>query len=199
MKILMLIGSLRTNSFNRKLAEAYQSLVGDQATFIEGDFSKFPLYSEDLQLKGFPPEVEKLASLVREADGVLFVSPEYNYSVPGALKNALDWLSRLKDQPFAGKPATVIGASMGAIGTARMQYHLRQIGVFLDMQFMAKPEVMVGKVQDLIGESGKLTDENTLKHLSKHFEAFKKFALRTDQAATVRAGQSVGTAAGQQG
>lgn len=196
MRILVLIGSLRTNSFNRKIAEAYEELAGERARFIEGDYSKFPLYSEDIQKNGFPPEVEQLAQQVREADGVLFVSPEYNYSVPGALKNALDWLSRLKDQPFAKKPATVIGASMGSIGTARMQYHLRQIGVFLDLHFMVKPEVMVGQVQNLIGESGKLTDEKTLKHLSGHFEAFREFvgaevsaaAAGTEKDAAVPAG-----------
>lgn len=176
MKILMLIGSLRKESYNRKLAEAYQAQADSDAEFVEGDYSKFPLYSEDIQKAGFPKEVELLANQIRSADAVLIVSPEYNYSVPGALKNAFDWISRVLQQPFAGKPSAIIGASMGGIGTARMQYHMRQIGVFLDMQFMNKPEVMVGKVQNMIDQSGRLNDEATLKFLRTHFDAFKKFA-----------------------
>lgn len=175
MTILILVGSLRADSFNRKVAEAYKQLAGDSAKFVEGDYSKFPLYSEDLQAKGFPAEVNELADQIRSCDAVLIVSPEYNYSVPGALKNALDWISRIPKQPLAGKPSSVIGASMGGIGTARMQYHLRQIGVFLDMQFMTKPEVMIGRVQALVDESGKLSDTATIDHLKTHFAAFKKF------------------------
>lgn len=181
MNFLLLIGSLRADSYNRKVAEAYIKLAGARAKFIEGDFSKFPLYNEEIQAQGFPVEVTALADQIRTSDAVLIVSPEYNYSVPGALKNALDWVSRLKDQPFAGKACSVIGASVGGIGTARMQYHLRQIGVFLDMQFMTKPEIMVGKVQGLIDESGKLSDAVTLEFLRKHFDAFEKFAARTNQ------------------
>src|SRR4051812_33896855 len=118
MKILILIGSLRKNSWNRKLAVAYQELAAsigasssgssggsgasaDDVEFVEGRFDTFPLYSEDIQSAGFPPDVLKLGEQIRSSDAVLFISPEYNYSVPGVLKNALDWISRLPNQPFA--------------------------------------------------------------------------------------------------
>ena len=186
MDVLLLVGSLRADSYNRKVAEAYVKLAGGSASFAEGNFSKFPLYNEEIQSQGFPAEVMLLADQIRSCDAVLIVSPEYNYSVPGALKNAIDWVSRVPKQPLAGKPASVIGASMGGIGTARMQYHMRQIGVFLDMQFMTKPEIMVGKVQTLIDESGKLSDGATLEHLRGHFLAFQKFTSRTNQAVGVQ-------------
>lgn len=92
---------------------------------------------------------------------MLFVTPEYNYSVPGGLKNAIDWLSRLSPQPFAGKPAAVMGASIGMLGTARMQYHMRQIGVFLDLHFINRPEVMVGQAAGRVDEAGHLNDDRT--------------------------------------
>jgi chromate reductase, NAD(P)H dehydrogenase (quinone) len=175
MQVLTLIGSLRKESLNRKVFEAYKKIAGGGSLeFIEGDYSKFPLYSEEIQKQGFPADVTKLGEQIKAADAVLFISPEYNYSVPGPLKNAIDWISRLPERPFAGKPASVMGASMGRLGTARMQYHLRQIGVFLDLHFMNMPEVMVGSAHTLFNEAGTLTDEPTSKVLKSHADAFEK-------------------------
>ena len=174
--ILVLIGSLREKSYNRAAFNLYQKIAGERMKFVEGRYDDFPLYNDDLREKNGPPEsVAKLGEAIRKADGVLFFSPEYNYSVPGPLKNALDWLSRLPEQPFAGKPAAIIGASPGKIGSARMQYHLRQIGIFLDIRFMNKPEVMISEVHKLVNEKNELTDEGTRKFLEKHLEAFEAF------------------------
>ena len=122
MKIISLIGSLRESSYNRKIFLAYKELAAGQATIDEGSYAQFPIYNFDLHQEGFPEAVVQLGNQICAADGILFFSPEYNYSVPGPLKNAIDWLSRLTPQPFAGKPAAIIGASPGKIGTAN--WHL---------------------------------------------------------------------------
>jgi chromate reductase, NAD(P)H dehydrogenase (quinone) len=178
MKILVLIGSLSKTSINRSVYEAYRKVVGDQASFEEGRFDDFPLYNDDILEVGTPVPVERLGRQIGQADAVIFFTPEYNYSVPGGLKNALDWISRLKPQPFAGKPGAIIGSSPGKVGTARMQYHLRQIGVFLDLYFMNKPEVMISGAKSLLDEKGELVDEATLEHLKKHFAKFAEFTAK---------------------
>jgi chromate reductase len=98
---------------------------------------------------------------------LLFATPEYNYSIPGVLKNAIDWVSRPPDQPFAGKAAAIIGASPGPTGTARAQYHLRQVGVFLDLHFLNKPEVMISSAADRFDADGRLKDEKTAEIIRK--------------------------------
>ena len=120
-----------------------------------------PLYDADMQQgEGFPAAVEAIAEQIRQADGVIIVTPEYNYSVPGGLKNAIDWLSRLPNQPLAGKPVAIQTSSMGPIGGARCQYHLRQILVFLDAMVMNKPEFMGGVIQSKVDEqAGELSDQ----------------------------------------
>lgn len=153
-------------------------MVGDRAEVIEGKHDDFPLYNEDLRESGPSQSILTLAEQIRSADGVLFFSPEYNYSVPGVLKNTIDWMSKLPDQPFAGKPAAIISASIGTIGGTRMQYHLRQICVFLDVRFLNKPEVMIGEVQKKVDASGHLTDDAMQKFLQRHFEQFTKFVRR---------------------
>lgn len=171
-RILVLIGSLRRESLNRKIFENYRDLAGERATFEEGSFAEMPLYNEELRETAMPPSVTRLADQIRAADGVLIVSPEYNYSVPGGLKNAIDWLSRTKEQPFAGKQLAIMSASMGRLGGARMQYQLRQIFVGLDARVLNKPEVMVGEAQKQLAPDGRLTDEATRKVLGTHFEMF---------------------------
>ena len=116
---------------------------------------------------------------LRDADGVVIVTPEYNYSVPGGLKNAIDWLSRLPEQPLAGKPVLIQTSSMGAIGGARCQYHLRQILVFLDAMVMNKPEFMGGVIQNKVDpQEGKVVDQSTLDHLSGQLSAFAEYIQR---------------------
>jgi len=134
LKVVTLLGSLRKGSFNGMVARTLPKLApeGMEVTPLPS-IGDIPLYDADVQQEeGFPAAVEALAAQIREADGVVIVTPEYNYSVPGGLKNAIDWLSRLPEQPLAGKPVLIQTSSMGAIGGARCQYHLRQILVFLD-------------------------------------------------------------------
>ena len=172
MKVIGMIGSLRSDSIHRKIFHHYQELCKDSFELIEGSIRSIPLYTGDEDKN---ESVEELSKLILESDGVIFFTPEYNYSVPGGLKNAIDWLSRCKPQPFAGKPVSVVGASPGSFGTARMQFHLRQIGIYLDMRFLNKPEVLIGKVFDKV-QDGKIQDAMTIDFLQKHSAAFAEFS-----------------------
>ena len=171
--VVTLLGSLRQASYNRIIADALPALAptGMQVTPL-GSIGDFPLYDADIQAEGFPAAVTAMGDAIRSADGVVIVTPEYNYSIPGGLKNAIDWLSRLDRQPFAGKPVAIQTASMGVIGGARAQYHLRQSMVFLDAMVLNKPEVMIGAVQNRVDEgSHSLTDEATRKFIATQLEA----------------------------
>jgi len=113
---------------------------------------------------------------MRAADGVILVTPEYNYSCPGVLKNAIDWVSRLPDQPFAGKPVAIQSASQGPLGGPRVQYHIRQMLIFLDAFVVNKPEVFIGSVSQRIdAKTGEITDEPTKKFIAMQLAAFAKF------------------------
>jgi chromate reductase len=149
-------------------------------TLIDG-LDTIPHYDADFQSEGFPPKVVEIAELVRKADGVAFVTPEYNYSVPGVLKNAIDWLSRVSPAPFVAKPVLIQTASAGIFGGVRAQYHLRQILVFLDAYPMNKPEVMVGSAQTKISADGVLTDETTRDFIRLQLTAFKAFIDKVSQ------------------
>ncbi len=145
---LSITGSLRRGSYNAAIARALPELAPDGIRVVAApSLRDIPLYDADLQAEGFPAAVTALGDAIRAADGVVIVSPEYNYSVPGVLKNAIDWISRLPDQPFAGKPLAIQSASMGVLGGARMQYHLRQVFIYLDARILNRPEVMVGAAQ----------------------------------------------------
>lgn len=171
MKLLGISGSLRKASYNTSLLRAVVSLAPEGVEIVTADISEIPLYNEDVRAKGFPPPAEKFREQIRAADGLLFVTPEYNYSMPGVLKNAIDWASRPPDQPFSGKPAGVIGASMGQMGTSRAQYHLRQSGVYLNLRFLNLPEIMVASAHDKFDEKGNLTDEKTRGYVTKFLAA----------------------------
>lgn len=175
-RVLCFCGSLRKGSYNAAALRAAQAVAPPELQFDHADIHDLPHYDADLQAQGFPAAVERIAAQLRNADAVLFATPEYNYSVPGVLKNAIDWLSRVKDQPFAGKPAAIMGASMGVIGTARAQYHLRQIGVFLDLRFMNRPEVMIGQAQTRFDADGQLTDDKTREFLKTFMSALRDWA-----------------------
>lgn len=171
-KVIGMIGSLRKDSFNRVLFNEYKILAKDHFELVEGEIRDLPLYNQDLD--GTSEVSNDLAAMIKDADGVIFFSPEYNYSIPGVLKNAIDWLSRDDRKPFDKKPTAIIGASPGNLGTARMQYHLRQVGVSLNMNIINRPEVMVGKAFDKI-KDGKLTDDSTREFLMKHVGAFSEY------------------------
>ncbi len=175
MNILAIVGSFRKGSYNRIIFNHYRTMVSGQADITEGKHDDFPLYNEDVKEKGPPESVLKLAEQIRSAHGILIFSPEYNYSMPGLLKNTLDWMSRLPNQPFAGKPVSILSASPGKLGGARMQYHLRQVGVALDMNILNKPEVMISEVHKKLSPDGQITDTDTAKFLMTHFLAFKAF------------------------
>lgn len=178
--MVTLLGSLRQGSFNGAIARALPELAPAGVSIAPlGSVGDFPLYDADRQEEGFREPVRAMAAAIAAADGVIIVTPEYNYSVPGVLKNALDWLSRLSPQPFAGKPVLIQTASPGVLGGARCQYHLRQILVFLDAHVLNRPEAMVGQVAAKV-DAGTLalTDEGTRAFLARQLAAFVTFAER---------------------
>lgn len=162
-RVLGISGSLRKGSFNTALLRAAKELAPAGMALDTFDIRDLPPYDDDVRAQGFPPPAQALREAIAKADALLFVTPEYNYSVPGVLKNAIDWASRPPSQPFAGKPFAVMGASGGTSGTMRAQYHLRQIAVFLDMHALNRPEVFVRTAAEKFDASGALTDEPTRK------------------------------------
>jgi chromate reductase, NAD(P)H dehydrogenase (quinone) len=162
-RILGIAGSLREGSYNRAALRAAQSLVPAEATLDIAELDGIPPFNEDDE-KSLPPAVAELKKKIRAADAILIVTPEYNYSVPGVLKNAIDWASRpYGDNAWDGKPVAIMGASVGALGTARAQYHLRQTFIFLNMHPLNKPEVMIGTAAQRFDAQGNLTDETSRK------------------------------------
>ncbi|HZS85638.1 MAG TPA: NADPH-dependent FMN reductase [Stellaceae bacterium] len=159
--VLGISGSLRKGSYNTAALRAAQELAPPGMAIETIGISALPLYNEDVRAAGFPPAVQELRRRIAAADALLFVTPEYNYSMPGVLKNAIDWASRPPDQPFNDKPVAIMGASPGMIGTARAQYHLRQSCVFLNMHVLNKPEVMIANAASRFDAEGRLTDEAT--------------------------------------
>lgn len=157
--ILGIAGSLRRKSYNRAALRTARQLVPDGATLEIFELDGIPGFSEDEEQH--PPEkVAELKSRVRAADAILIVTPEYNYSIPGVLKNAIDWASRpYGDSAWDGKPVAVMGASIGMLGTARAQYHLRQSFVFLNMYTLNQPEVMIPFAAQKFDEDGNLIDD----------------------------------------
>jgi chromate reductase len=165
--ILGIPGSLRRASFNRMALEAARAVVPEGATLEIFGLDDIPPYNQDGE-KQPPARVVELKSRVRAADAILFATPEYNYSVPGVLKNAIDWASRpYGDSAWQGKPVAVMGASIGMLGSARAQYHLRQSFVFLDMYPVNQPEVMIANASQRFNERGELTDETSRELIRK--------------------------------
>jgi chromate reductase len=179
LKILGLCGSLRAQSFNLAALKAAGELMPEGMQLDIGSIRELPLYDADLQAQGFPAPVTALVQRVREADAVLIASPEYNFSVPGVLKNAIDWISRVDDQPFNDKPVAILGASLGMLGTARMQYDLRKIMLFLNAHVLVKPEVFIGGAGGgKFDAAGKLTDEPTRQAITAQMQALQRWAQR---------------------
>jgi chromate reductase len=176
--VISICGSLRKGSYNRIVMNALPSLAPEGMKITESPpFNEFPLYNADVQNStGFPPQVQKLAEAIRAADGVIFNTPEYNFGIPGGLKNAIDWVSRVQNQPFAGKPIALQSASPGPVGGARVQYDLRRSMVFLDALTLNKPEIFIGNCAQRIDEkTGKITDEATVGFIKQQLAAFAKF------------------------
>jgi chromate reductase, NAD(P)H dehydrogenase (quinone) len=179
--IVGICGSLRKDSYNRMLMQALPALAPPGMTISEApSFAGFPLYNADVQAaSGFPADVTTLADAIRAADGVIFCTPEYNFSLPGGLKNAIDWVSRLPNQPFAGKPIAIQSASPGPLGGGRVQYDLRRMMVFLDALTLNKPEIFVGSCASRFDEkTGALTDATTRDFIKQQLAAFATFIDR---------------------
>jgi chromate reductase len=182
MEIVTICGSLRKGSYNRMLMNALPKLAPAGTNFKEAKFDKLPFYSADLHADGkFPETVTTFADEIRAGDGVILVTPEYNYTIPGALKNAVDWVSRLKDQPFKEKAIAIQSATQGPLGGARMQYHVRTMMVFLNAFVFNIPEVFVGMAQTKFDEKGELKDTATQDFIKRQLEGFTKFIARVRQ------------------
>jgi len=178
MHILGLSGSLRKGSLNTAALRACQAMLPAGATMEIADLADIPLYNEDVRQQGFPPAVQLLREKIAAADAVVIASPEYNYSIPGVLKNAIDWASRPPSQPFDGKPIALLGATPGGLGTARCQYHLRQVFVYLNGLILNKPEVMISGAPAKFDAEGNLTDAATAEQISKMLLALEAWTGR---------------------
>jgi chromate reductase, NAD(P)H dehydrogenase (quinone) len=174
-RVLGVSGSLRRGSFNTAALWTAQEMAPAGMTIDIFDLAPIPLYNEDVRAQGFPPAVEEFRRRIKEADALLIATPEYNYSVPGVLKNAIDWASRPPDQPFDGKPMALFGASPSFTGSARAQYHLRQVFIYLNPLIMNRPEVFITSAHTKFDAQGKLTDETTRGHIRNLLDAFKQW------------------------
>jgi chromate reductase len=157
--VLGISGSLRKGSYNTRLLVAASELLPEGMTLETFDLSPIPLYNDDVRAVGFPKPVQQFRERIAAADALLFATPEYNFSIPGVLKNAIDWASRPPDPPLNGKPVAMMGASTGNFGTARAQMHLRQVCVFCNMFPLNKPEVLLMRAQEKFDANGRLIDE----------------------------------------
>ena len=177
-KVGYLVGSLATGSINRKLAQALVKLAPAQLQMTEIPFKDLPLYSYDYD-SNYPPVARAFKDAIAAADAVLFVTPEYNRSIPGALKNAIDWASRpYGTNAFARKPSAIIGTSPGKIGTAVAQQHLRSVLAFCNSPLMNSIEAYIQFEKGLIDEDGQVTDETTRAFLQSYMTEFYRFIER---------------------
>lgn len=178
LKIAVIVGSLRTDSFNRRLARAVEKLAPAEFAFRHIQINDLPLYSQDFDAT-YPAVATRLKKDIESANALLFVTPEYNRSIPGVLKNAIDIASRpWGTNSFAGKPAAVIGTSIGATGTALAQQHLRNILAYLDVPTLAQPEVFVQFKDDLIADDGTIHNEGTTKFLQGFVDNYVAWVRR---------------------
>ena len=181
LNVLVICGSLRKGSLNAAVARALPGLAPADMTITQApSFANFPTYNDDERVaSGAPADVEAWAAAIRAADGVVVVSPEYNWSIPGGLKNAIDWVSKLKDVPFKDKPVAVQSASGGQVGGARMQYHLRMALTSIEAQMFGKPEVFINFAAKKFDEKTlELTDQPTKDIIKQQLAAFAKFIAR---------------------
>src|SRR6266404_1388628 len=183
--ILGIAGSLRRDSFNRYTLRAAQELTPTGAKIETFELNGIPGFNQDEESQP-PAKIVELKQRVRSADAILLVTPEYNYSVPGVLKNAIDWASRpYGDSAWNGKPVGMMGVSVGATGTARAQYHLRQTFVFLNMYPLNQPEVMIGNAAQRFDDQGNLTDASTQELIRKLLQALVQWTRRLESGSNV--------------
>ena len=179
LRIIGVCGSLRQGSYNRGLLQAVAELAPAGVTVTLAEPIDFPIYSPDREAQGWPAPVAALRDATDAADAVIIATPEYNYSIPGGLKNALDWLSRPEGKnPTRDKPVAIIGASTSLTGTARAQAHLRQVAYYHAMHIFSGAEILVPRAQERFDASGRLTDEATRQRVATFAQAFVAFARR---------------------
>lgn len=175
-RVLGVAGSLRKASYNRALLRAAMELAPVGMTLANFELDDVPIYNGDVEAAGDPPGVAAMKQAIAAADGVLFVTPEYNHGVPGVMKNALDWASRPpRSAPLGGKPVGIIGASPGMTGSARGQSQLRQAFEFTNSYCMPQPEILVYRAHEKFDESGALTDDATKRYLAAYLAALAEW------------------------
>jgi chromate reductase len=178
-RVLGVVGSLRADSYNGRLLLAAAELAPPELAIVRYGLAEIPVYNADVETQGEPAGVAALRAAVRDADALLIASPEYNYGIPGVLKNAIDWISRPPGRsPLQRKPVAIMGASQGGSGTMRMQPQLRLTLQALEMYAMPKPEVLVPFCRDKFDDVGRLTDEKTREQLSRFLTAFAEWTRR---------------------
>ena len=177
-KILTFAGSLRKGSYNKGLVRAAVEVAPENVTMEVFDLEGIPPFNQDNE-NNPPPKVTEFKEKIRNADALLIATPEYNYSIPGVLKNAIDWASRpYRDNALASKPVAIMSASIGKLGGARAQYHLRQSFIFLNMYPINQPEVMLSNAADNIDANGRLTNEQTRMLIKQLIEALVAWTNR---------------------
>src|SRR6516162_9551637 len=179
--VLVICGSLRKGSYNAAIARTLPALApGGMALRFAAPFADFPIYDADIQTgSGFPAQVTAWADAIRSADGLIIVSPEYNWSIPGGLKNAIDWVSRMKDQPFKDKPVALQSAAGGILGGSRAQYHLRQCLTSIDAILFGRPEVIVTFAPQKFDEKTlELKDATAIDLVKQQLAGFEAFVRR---------------------
>ena len=177
-KVLGFAGSLRQGSYNRATLRAAVELAPASMTIETFDLAPIQPYNEDVKQRGFPPPEHEFRERIRAADALLIVTPEYNRSMSGVLKNAIDWASRPPDQPFDGKPTAILGASPGMIATAVAQYDLRRCLSVLNALVLNRPSIMIGQASEKFDREGRLTDETTRNLISQLLDALVEWTKR---------------------
>lgn len=183
LNVVIVCGSLRKASYNASLARTLPALAPPgMAVKAAPGWDKMPVYNHDLHADGkFPAEVTAWGDSIRAADGVIIVSPEYNWTIPGGLKNAIDWVSRFKEVPFKEKPVALQSCAGGALGGARMQYHLRQCLTSIDALIFGKPEIFVSfSAKKFDEKTVELTDQPTIDIVKQQLVGFEKFIRRVN-------------------
>ena len=179
LRVLGLAGSLRRESRNAALLRQAVELAPEGMTIEPFDsLGEIPLYNDDVYQAGFPEPVQRLRAAIAAADGLLFVTPEYNHSIPGVFKNAIDWVSRPPEQPFDGKPGALMSASPSLMGGTRSQAHLRLVLTALNVHLLASPQIMVGQVGQKMDEAGRLTDTATRDRVTAQLAALADWIRR---------------------
>ncbi len=176
--VLGICGSLRSKSYNRSALQAAGEEMPQGMSLRITEFRGIPLYDQDVESQGIPDAVQQLAREIRSADALLIASPEYNFSISGVLKNAIDWMSRLPDQPFKNKPVALMSATLGPVGGARHQYEVRKILGCLEALVMPRPEVFINLCQPKFDADGRLVDAAARKAVADQMQAFGRWTER---------------------